>query len=205
MSEPSDISDMSDMEALFQRALVSEDEAYLNAEARLMESAREAPGSLGRLAPDDPVGRLLARVLESAEERAADVEEASRYLDEAERWFARTVVGVPRVDAVVENLTRQHGGRLAEVLALRLVRVPSAPEWRARTALAYIERHPTPTVTEAVVRFATTTQLPQHQAAVARTLAAIDDPAMGSKVAAERERLARSGRSLPPALASLAP
>jgi hypothetical protein len=192
-------------DALFERALVSEDEAYRLAETRLRESADSA--ALQRnLTHADPVGRLMANVMLEWSETAgagADFEKAAQYLDSVERRFARTVAGVPPVRAVVQNLSATFGGRLTEFLALRLVKESQPPPWRALAVLGYLERHGNPATTDAVIRFASRTALPQLQQAAARVLASSGDPALAQKLAAERERLAREGGQLPPVLAAL--
>jgi hypothetical protein len=197
-------SDESNADALFERALVSEDEAYRQAEGRLREVADTA--ALERqLSHPDPVGRLIAAVvLESAGATGDDFTKATEYLDRAERRFAETVAGTPPVRGIVDNLSRTFDGRLADFLALRLVKESEPPPWRALVTLAYLERHPSPTANDAVIRFAARTEAPELQQVAAQVLAKSGDPDLAQKLAAERERLAPAGRALPPALATLA-
>lgn len=193
-----------DAEELFVRALDSEDDAYLRAEGRLRDAPGVADVSESNLSHDDPVGRLMAHVMLDWTESAGDeFGQVLRYLDRAERWFAGSVLGSPPVGALVENLGSVFGGRLAEFLALRLVKVPSTPVWRARVSLGYLAEHPTPAATDALIRYATATGLPLLQAAAARAIGATRDPVLARKLDAERERLARSGRTLPLALTAL--
>lgn len=197
-------SEQSDVEDLFARALVTEDEAYLGAEGRLLERA-DADALRENLGHADPVGRLLASVLlEWSEAGGEQLERAVAYLDLAERRFASTVAGTPPIRGVVENLSATFGGRAAELLALRLVKASAPAHWRAMATLGYLERHPTPAVTDAVVRFAARTTVPTQQTAAVNLLSRLGDPALAAKVGAERERLARAGRALPTALAALA-
>jgi hypothetical protein len=191
-------------EWLFERALATEDEAYLRAETRLRGSAAADEVLEPNLGHEDPLGRLMARVLlEWAEAEDAGFDAALRYLNHVERSFGPTILGTPPVRGVVENLSATFGGRLAEFLALRLVKVPTAPAWRAQVTLAYLERHPTPAVTDALLRYASMTSAPALQAAVARAVTVAHDPALARKAQAEADRLARTGRTLPPAVAKL--
>ena len=190
---------------LFERAMAGEDAGYLDVEAQL----RTTPGTVDmleeKLSSDDPVGRLMASVLLDWSERSGSTfETVERYLDHVERKFAGTVVGAPPVRGVVDNLTARFGAALAEYFALRLVKVPTAPAWRAQTALVYLERHPTPAATEALIRYATATSEPVLQASAVRAITAARDVGLPEKLAAERRRLAVAGRSLPAALAGLA-
>ena len=114
------------------------------------------------------------------------------------------MAGTPPVRAVVDSLTARYGAGLAGFLALRLVKLPRSPGWRARTALGYLERNPTPAVTEALLRFAAATSEPLLQASAVRAIRAARDSRLPEKLAAERDRLAAVGRPLPPSVAGLA-
>src|SRR5262245_4070266 len=98
-------SDPPNADALFERALASEDEAYRLAEEQLRDVADTA--ALQRqLSHPDPVGRLMAAVLlESAEAKGDDFRKATEYLERAESRFAETVVGTPPVRGIVDNLS----------------------------------------------------------------------------------------------------
>lgn len=196
---------MADAGRLVARALVSEDDAYLSAERELLEQASPADVESAVAGGDDEVvAPLLARVAaEWGETRRRGLEELDLYLDQLERGFRGKVTSSPPVHAVVDNLTTRFGARVADALALRLVKLPTAPAWRVRTALAYLERHPTPAATAALIRFAAASEVPEDQAFAARVLRATRDPALGEKLARERSRLAAAGRALPPALAAL--
>ncbi|HYR12021.1 MAG TPA: hypothetical protein VEQ60_29825 [Longimicrobium sp.] len=193
-------------EAVFQRAVVSEDEAYLRAEERLRGAGAEAAPTLREHLDDpDPMRRLTARVvLESIETAGSDFEQAGRYLAALARKFTNTVARTPPVHGVAETLTARFGGRLAEFLALRLVKESEPDDWRVRLTLQYLDRHKTPAANEALIRFAARTSQPVYQQAVAQVLAGSGDPALGQKLAAERQRLAVQGAALPASLAALA-
>src|SRR4051794_40001605 len=123
-----------DVEELFQRALVTSDEAYLMAEAELREAEGGAEVFASHLQDADPMGRLLARVmLDSEQAEAADSNAVLEYLDYMGGRFARTLALTPPIPAVVDSLSQRFGGRLAEFLALRLVQ-ERQPDWRGMGA-----------------------------------------------------------------------
>lgn len=194
-----------DIEALFERAVASEDEAYQRAEDRLRAALGEAAPTLrAKLSHTDPVGRLTARVmLEWAEASGDDFEKANQYLDVLAQRFSQTAAGMPPARAVVQTLSARFGSRLSELLALRLVKQTTWPSWRVMTALGYLDQHKNPATTDALIRFAAQTQVPRFQQAAAKVLAASGDPALPTKLAAEQRRLQQQGAALPTVLASL--
>lgn len=190
-------------EELLARILVSEDEAYPHAERRLLENT--TADSLRTVAEghDDPVAELVTHVAAWHEATPSVLDELDRYLDAAERWFRGKVTSTPPVHGIVQDLSARFGPSVADVLALRLNRMPNAPAWRTLTVLSFLERHPSRKATDAVIRFATSTKVPHLQQLAARALAASGDPTLARKLTAERQRLARTGRSLPGPLSSL--
>jgi hypothetical protein len=197
---------MSDrISALINRALVSEDEAWLRAEQAVLDAVAAGESVESGGAHADPLGRLL---LETARTRVAagdddPMRKATQYLDRVEARFVRTAALVPSIVGVVEVLTRAFGPRLTGSFALRLSQQPSAAHWRVMTKLAYLDEHKDPATTDALIRFAARTSLPIHERAAVQVLRELGDPALASKLEAERSRLLAAGRTLSPALASL--
>jgi hypothetical protein len=189
---------------LFRRALVTEDDAYLMAERALLEAPEPVDALTEPLEYPDPLARLIADVVyEWRETEDHPFSGALRDLDDAERRFASTVAGAPPVRAVIEQLSARYGGRLAELLALRLVKQPEQASWRVLTTLGYLDRHKSPATTEALIRFATRSPHPKFQQMTAQVIAGLGDSELPRKLAAERERLAAQGATLPPVLAAL--
>lgn len=190
-----------DFAEAFAAALASEDEQYLEAEHALLQLPGPPAGLTERLGDDDPVARLLAQaVLEESLAAGSPATAAEEYLSIVQRWFAPTILHDPPVRGVVHNLTTRFGGQLTELMAVRLVKVPAAPVWRAQVALGYLAEHPTPAVTDVLLRYAAQTTVPALREATVRLLTASGDPNLAVKIAAERTRLAREGRDLPPEL-----
>jgi hypothetical protein len=191
-------------EDLLRDVLASEDETYLEAERRLLEGTSAEALRTASEGYGDSIAELVPHVAAWHEEAPSQLSELDRYFEGLERWFRGKVVGTPPVHGVVEALSSRFGPRLAEVLALRLARMPSAPAWRTLTALGFLERHPSPTATDALIRFATTTTVPHFQETAARVLSKMPDPELARKLRDEQGRLAQAGRSLPGPLAGLA-
>jgi hypothetical protein len=187
---------VSNAESLFRRALVSEDEAYLVNEARLVEAVATG-AALPPVDGADVEARLLAEVVASWSENEDAFRGAEQFMAEVEEGLSDTILVRPRVKVVVDGLVHLFGDRLRSFFALRLARTPGAPVWRLHAAVAYLERHPLPDATEPLIRLAVAAPSPTLQDAVARALRASGDPAL-------RSRLASAGRNLPPALAALA-
>lgn len=197
------MTDSQSTEDLLASVLASEGEAYLRAERRLLEVASTDTLRTIAASHKDPLADLVANVAAWHDEAPSQVDEVDRYLGGAERWFHGKVRPTPPVHGVVEALSTRFGPRLADLLALRLVQMPNAANWRTLTALEFLKRHPSPAATDALIRFASTTAVPHLQNVAARVLSAIPDPAFAQKLEAERQRLAQAGRSLPGPLAGL--
>ena len=193
------------MEEVFERAVVSSDLAYLQLEEQLLAGGANAEITLRRHRRDaDPVSQLLAEaLLEATADGGRSVEKATAFMNLASEAAARSVRGKPSPIGLADTLTRAFGPRLAEFLAVRLVKESRPPDWRALATLAYLDRHKDPKTTDAVIRFATQNPVPELQRAAAQVLANSGDPALAQKLAAERERLAHADAQLPPVLAAL--
>ena len=198
MTEPTDAE-------LLEAAIDGFSDEYLAAEAALLSSGSADDVLRSALDRDDPIARLTAHVLLDAVAAGTQpLDGVEQYLAAAERWFAPTIVSTPPIRGIVSNLTATFGGTLGEYLALRLVKVPSAPAWRQQVALAYLQHHPTPGATVALLRYASAAATaPDMRVAAAQVVAASGDGEILAKVAAERDRLARAGAVLPEPLLAL--
>jgi hypothetical protein len=192
-------------EALFRAAVDSEGDDYLAAEQALLTSESSVEAVRAALAEDDPIAQLLARVvLDAAEADTPLFAGAEAYVAMTEDWFTDTILGTPPLRGVVTMLGETFGAGLGDYLALRLVKLPEASPWRQRLALAYLERHPSPAASDALLRYAAaTTTAPELQVAAASVLRMSGDGQLAAKLASERDRLARDGRTLPDALTAL--
>ncbi|NVJ00055.1 hypothetical protein HV824_18255 [Myxococcus sp. AM009] len=145
---------------LFNEALSTQDDAYLDAEAQLRRRGAAAVAELSRhLADPAPLPRLLARTLIPwVEGKTPDNDKALAYLEALPRHIAKTPVLAPSPSGIASYLGRHFQDRVVEVLALRLVKVPS-PELPRKLAAerARIAAHAEPLPAEVE---ATTAPLP---------------------------------------------
>ncbi|WIG93441.1 hypothetical protein [Myxococcus sp. SDU36] len=184
---------------LFNEALSTQDDAYLNAEAQLRRRGAAAVAELRRhLADPAPLPRLLARTLIAwVEGKAPDNDKALAYLEALPRQIAKTPVLAPSPSGISSYLGRHFQDRVVEVLALRLVKVPSLPRWYALGVIFYLGQQRKASVTEALLRFAIETRIPESRRHAADALRAIGDPELPRKLAAERARIAAHAEPLP--------
>jgi len=195
-----------DEQAKFDEALASTGQAYLDAERRLRDDGAAAEPVLRRnLTHPDPIGRLLARTLLAwLGASGAEYQAALDYLDSLPARIAHTPITTPSPLGAASYLTLHFEGRVADALALRLVKAADWPHWKAMAVLFYLKDHASPALTEPLLRFAADTADERWRAAAIDAARAGRDPALAAKIEAERLRLQAQKRLLPEALAALA-
>jgi len=95
----------------------------------------------------------------------------------------------PAPESVAYVLDQRFGSRIADFLALRLVKEPSWPRGRVTGALSYLEQQKLPSTVPALLRFITETENDEARGYVVETIKAIAGPQLRSRVLIERERL----------------
>jgi hypothetical protein len=196
-----------DASSLVRRALLTEDEAYLEAEQALWDHDDPAAITSALDGQDDPAAPLLAELVARRPARGASgagAAEVDRHLARLERYFEKKVPGSPPARATVDALSARFGAGASELLALRLLKRSGPPDWRTSVALGFLQRHPTPAAVAALLRFAAESPVAWQRDLAVAAIRAAADPALASKVAAERARLVAAGRRVPPELANLA-
>lgn len=192
--------------ALFDAAVAAKGATYRGLERELRARGDETLGEAQRrLQDDEPVARLLARVLlvwlRPGGER---LDRTLDFLDEEGAHAAGATQGTPPPFAVAKTLAREQGAAPAELLALRLVKDDDLHPWRMMTTLFYLRRHPTSHATRAVLRYLAHAQLPSWREDARQTIRAIGDPKIEHKAAAELARLRALGHPAPAELIELA-
>jgi hypothetical protein len=193
------------MELLFETALNATGSEYLAAENELR---REGPGVepvLRRhLQHPDPAARLLAQVLlDGRGARAADDQSAWEYLEYLPARLARTPITAPSPTGIADYLQLHYGPRVANLLALHLLKFPNWPRWRVLGVLFYLREQKQASVTAALLRYAAETSNAEGAMEAVRAIQAAADPDLPVKLAAERDRLKTLRKPISPALASL--
>ena len=190
------------MDEVVAQAAASSGRAYVALEEQLRAGGQEATDPLRRrLADPDPVNQLMARVLLAwIAGQAPECSEALEYLQALERRLAKTPVGSPPPVAVATELDDRFGPRVAECLALRLVKELDWPHWRVMGVLFYLRDQQVAETTSALLRFGTLTSNDAWRQAAVEAIQAIQDPDLRRKLDLERQRLTAAGQSLPAAL-----
>jgi hypothetical protein len=153
----------------------------------------------------DPVGRLLARViLDWAGPREKDFKSALDYLEQAPIKLAPTAAGLPSAMGIEGYLTLHFADRVAELLAVRLVKEDGWPQWKVVGIIFYLKAHKVLSTTSALIRFAIETQEAEWRRFALQTIREINDPKLGPKLAFEIARAKKLKRPLPVDVKTLA-
>jgi hypothetical protein len=194
-----------EMDAIFEKAILSTGREYLAAEQQLMQGGTYAAETLSKnLQHPDPLARLTAKVLlEWMEGKAPEYQAALEYLDYIPKRLAETPAGAPRPIGVANDLNERFGGRVAEFLALRLFKEADWPRWKILGVLFYLKEQHMVSTTEALIRFASDTQNDEWRKIAIEAINAAHDPDLQNKLAAERQRIEPEKRTLPAALTTL--
>jgi hypothetical protein len=193
----------------FDLAVESSGQPYLNFELDLRRDAQVDPSQAERLrklaaSHRDRVARLLAQVvLDWASPKGTDFKAALDYLDYIPNRFKRTAIGYPPPIGVEAHLTEQFGDRVAELLALRLVKQAGWAHWKIAAITLYLKAHRLFTTTSALLRFAIETDEAHWRELALEAIHEIHDPELDEKLAFEIARARIRGRTVPAEVRSL--
>jgi hypothetical protein len=195
--------------ATFDRTLDASGPDYLRGELDLRQAAPLDPALSQRLrqvsARGEPIARLLAQVvLDWGGPKRADFDAALEYLDRLPAKLARTAMGKPSPTGTESYLTLHFADRVAELLALRLIKEDAWPPWKARAVIFYVTAHRRPSTTTALIRFAIETPDAESRDLAIAGVRAIGDPTQATQVAAEIARAQRLHGPVPPEVRALA-
>jgi hypothetical protein len=194
----------------FDLAVESSGQPYLSLELDLRRDAQVDSSQaerLRRLAAShaDRVARLLAQVvLDWASPKGMDFKAALDYLDYIPNRFKRTVIGYPPPSGVEAYLTEHFGDRVAEFLALRLVKETGWPHWKIAAITLYLKAHRLFTTTSALLRFALETDETHWRELALEAIREIHDPDLTAKLTFEIARARKLGGAVPADVRSLA-
>jgi hypothetical protein len=200
------------LQEALEAAITTRGSTYLEAERRLREGGPEAAALLRKnLAQADPVARMVVQtLLDWYVGHAGDYKGVLDYFEWIVKWDASTVVGTPRADGTEGYLSQEYGARLTHFLAVRLLKEgDDLPRWKLGATVLYLRAHPTPSVTEVLLRYAVETKNEDWQGLLPRmqtieTIVAIKDPKLQQKLEAERARCKNLGVPFPAELEALA-
>ena len=109
----------------------SKGEIYLNSEKQLRQGGTSAISVLTQNRNhEDPIAQLIAETLIVwIQGNAPEYQAALDYLDYIPKRVAQTPIRVPRPIGVSNDLNERFGNRVADFLALRLVKEEEWPRW----------------------------------------------------------------------------
>lgn len=187
------------MATLFQKAIESRGNDYLDAEFLLRQGNSDAINTLcqNRNHPN-PIARLMVEsLLLWMEGKTSEYQAALDYLDYIPKRLAKTPVGVPPPIGVSNELSDRFGSRVADFLALRLVKQDDWPRWRVIGILFYLKEQKLPSTTSALIRFAAETENDEARSHAIEAIKAIADEELKVKLQIERSRLEAMHKNWP--------
>ena len=192
------------MDPLLEKAVVSVGPEYLEAEEALRKRPPAATAMMRDQADVDPVARVIVDVVSSWQgPRAADYQQVLDFLEDLPYRLARTPVPTPSPTGVAGSLSDSFGPHVADLLALRLLKMPDWPRWQQMAVLFFLQEQKLPSLTAVLIRMVVETKDAEQASLAMRVISATDDPQLNVKIAAERERLEKLKRALPAALSAL--
>jgi hypothetical protein len=172
---------------LFDMALKSEGRVYLEAEAQLLQSPVAAVELRIRQRSENYFERALAKViLDALEGGALQNEAVLAYFAEIAAQKKLTPALLPRPAIVARDLSFRFGSRVAEFLAIRLVKDIDWRPWQVTGVILYLTEQKQPATTAALVRFAIDERREAWQQLAINAIKAINDPELPEKIASER-------------------
>lgn len=172
---------------LFEVALKSEGRVYLEAEAQLLQSPVAAVELRIRQRSENYFERALAKViLDALEGGALQNEAVLAYFAEIAAQKKLTPALLPRPAIVARDLSFRFGSRVAEFLAIRLVKDIDWRPWQVTGVILYLTEQKQPATTAALVRFAIDERREAWQQLAINAIKAINDPELPEKIASER-------------------
>jgi hypothetical protein len=193
------------MDTMFETAVTSTGQAYLEAEKKLRDAGASAEPVLQKnLHRTDPIARLVARViLDWLQGSATDFQDALDYLDYLPERIAHTPMGDPSPVGIQGTLSDRFEARLVDLLGLRLVKGTDWPQWRVGGVILYLQEQARPSSTEPLLRFVVETRNDEWRRFALDAARASHDPDLKAKIAAERIRALALKLPFPPSLADL--
>jgi hypothetical protein len=186
----------------FNQALAAQGVQYLALENKLRDEIvpdpQKAAQELAHLANNEPIAQLMATVLLGwVGKDKSDFFEALDYLEKIGPKMSRSAIGYPPPLGVADRLAALFRDRVAELLALRLVKQEDWPHWRIEGVLQYLQECKKATTTSALLRFAMEAKDDEWRSDAIAAVKAIGDPDLAAKLTYEKARQRTFGRPIP--------
>jgi hypothetical protein len=191
------------MDTFVAKAVHSRGPEYFEAE-RMYRLAGTIPPVPSPSTITDPLSTLILHVLRQWKQpQAADFDAALVYLDGLPARLARTPITSPSPSGIAAYLSQHFGARVADLLAVHLIKQTDWPHWRVSGVLLYLREQARPSTTAALIRFVSETSNADWIAVALEAIQAARDPDLAAKIAAEQRSLESEKRPLPNALKEL--
>jgi hypothetical protein len=193
------------METLVDKALNSKGSEYFEAERAYRLASGLPPLSDAVFSNNtDPLSQLILHVLAQWKQPAAqEFDQAVQYLDGLPARIAKTPITSPSPTGIVGYLSLHFGSRVADLLAVHLIKQTNWPQWRVSGVLLYLRGQPGPSDTAALIRFAAEARDKKWVDVAVETIRAANDPDLQMKLRFEETHATRERRPLPPSLRQL--
>jgi hypothetical protein len=195
------------MEALFNKAVISSGSNFVECERQLLAADDSVLATMQtNLRNSDPIARLLAQVLlDGKKGRTNDYNKAAEYLEWLMKRAPVSEGGPPSPPMLAHSLAKAFDGRVADFLALRLVKEEkeNLPGWLRTGTLLYLQQQKSPATTAALLRFALETDDEHLRDSAIEAIKGIRDPELPKKLEAEREYAKKQHLQLPSVLETL--
>jgi hypothetical protein len=199
------VAEQNPIETLIHTAVNATGSAYFEAEHALRSAtAGTNPAQLPSL-DADPVADLILEVLQQwRQAEGVEFARALDYLDTLPARLALTPITRPSPSGIASYLSLHFGPRVANLLAVHLIKQTDWPYWRTSGVLLYLRQQTGPSITPALIRFVGQTQDKEWLASVMASIRAANDPALRHRILAEERFATRRGLGMPAALRALA-
>jgi len=194
----------SPMETLVNKALNSRGREYFETERAYRLSGGLPPDPELPSPNADPLSTLILHVLRQWKQpEAEEYDRALGYLDTLPAQLAPTPITGPSPSGVAAYLSLHFGSRVADLMAVHLIKQTDWPSWRVSGVLLYLREEARPSITPALIRFASETREQRWGAVALEAIRAANDPDLSVKVYAEELRAAKENRPMPSTLQEL--
>lgn len=194
-----------DMDRIFDKAMSSYDQVYINAEETLLNGGQAAVITLQKqVQSPDPIACLIAKtLLKRIQNQAPEQQKALDYLEHIPKRLAKTPRGKPSPQGVANDLNENFGDLVLDILSLRLVKQTEWPAWQTKGVLFYLRDNNKASTFSALIRFAAETKNKEWQELVINILKTGNDKNLKEKLTFERKRIENMKKKFPDILDSL--
>jgi hypothetical protein len=172
---------------LYQKALTSSGQSYLEDERQLLAQGEQAAAFLSeRLKDAPPLAKLVAQAILGRLRRDPEFEECLKFIDDTEQRAQRSVMGAPPPEYVAAALFHKFGNRVSPLLGVQLLKLQEIwPHWKTLATLLYLGKLESASAADVLICFvASTTDDHQRNLAI-RSLVAVGDANVLAKIEAE--------------------